>query len=129
MFWFILKVLKTYFHFNNGKIILFIIFKVFVSWKNLCKKRSRKISMIPLPVSPAFSMPSAGSSGSSTPTDELYSPVLNKHSLPPTQIPIPNSVLKRKKSLSAKNSPTGSMEKLSSDKLSAHNTGRRGSIY
>ncbi|XP_060563783.1 uncharacterized protein LOC132723125 isoform X2 [Ruditapes philippinarum] len=102
---------------------------VFVSWKNLCKKRSRKISMIPLPVSPAFSMPSAGSSGSSTPTDELYSPVLNKHSLPPTQIPIPNSVLKRKKSLSAKNSPTGSMEKLSSDKLSAHNTGRRGSIY
>ncbi|XP_045163017.2 uncharacterized protein LOC123527556 isoform X2 [Mercenaria mercenaria] len=93
---------------------------IFISWKNLCKKRARKISMIPLPVSPAYNMPSAGSSGSSTPTDELFSPVFNKPSQIPTQIP----VNRRKKSLSAKNSPTGSMEK-----LSTHNTGRRGSIY
>lgn len=109
---------------NNGDVSYF--FKIFVSWKNLSRRRNRRLSsMIPLPISPAYSMPMAGSvhsSGSSTPTDELnppYSPVFNK----PSQIPQPQ-VIKRKKSLSARNSPTGSMEKLSTYKSS-----RRGSIY
>lgn len=35
---------------------------VFVSWKNLCTSKSRKMSLIPLPVSPACNMPSAGGS-------------------------------------------------------------------
>ncbi|KAL4221576.1 hypothetical protein ACF0H5_019833 [Mactra antiquata] len=98
---------------------------VFVSWKNLVRKRNRRISsLIPLPISPAHNMPTApsvSSSGSSTPTDELnppYSPTINKHS----QLPLP--VVKRKKSLSARNSPTGSMEV-----LTQFRSGRRGSIY
>lgn len=101
--------------------------QVFISWKNLCKKRVRKISMIPLPVSPAYTMPSAvspvynlasgESSRSSTPTEELVSP--SKTSQIPTQMSVHNSVLNRRKSLSARNSTmggsrnslTGSMEK------------------
>ncbi|XP_052821299.1 uncharacterized protein LOC128246851 isoform X2 [Mya arenaria] len=113
---------------------------VFVSWKNLIRKRQRKISMIPLPVSPAGNMPSvgtsissAGTSACSTPTDELFqssiptSPVFMNQ---PSQIPTPKSARGSKPtrlhSLSARNSPNGSTENI---KLSTTNTGRRGSIY
>ncbi|WAR15777.1 hypothetical protein MAR_005882 [Mya arenaria] len=109
---------------------------VFVSWKNLIRKRQRKISMIPLPVSPAGNMPSvgtsissAGTSACSTPTDELFqssiptSPVFMNQ---PSQIPTPKSARGSKPtrlhSLSARNSPNGSTENI---KLSTTNTGRR----
>lgn len=153
--------------------------QVFVSWKNLVAKQrqvlmqQRKVSMIPLPVSPAFNMPSAGTSTCSTPSEEMFrsptpespSPIHmnqsnpgyvgyghssafplnqsgyvgnqsgvqgNQSSFPfnqPTQIPIPKTQGRkqtRKKSLSAKNSPTGSTENL---KLTVSKGGRRGSIY
>ena len=63
---------------------------VFVSWRNLCKKRKRA-SMIPLPVSPAFNMPSAGTSSSSTPTEEVLSSPTFGLPARPSQIPAPSS--------------------------------------
>lgn len=81
---------------------------VFVSWRNLCKKRRMRGSMIPLPVSPAFSMPSAGTSSSSTPTEEVLSSPTFGFSGKPSQIPAPSSRRSKLPSYSGKTSTNNS---------------------
>lgn len=114
---------------------IYVRLQVFVSWKNLCRKRFRKISMIPLPVSPAASMPSVGSV--SSPFDSMTDPFMSSLESPQNKTPSANlfssqqSCENRSRSklptLNARNSPVGSTG--SGEKLSAYKSTRRGSLY
>ena len=83
---------------------------VFVSWRNLCKKRRTRVSMIPLPVSPAFSMPSAGTSSSSTPTDEVLSSPTFGVPARSSQIPAPTNRRSKLPSYSGKTSVNNNVQ-------------------
>ncbi|KAH3784020.1 hypothetical protein DPMN_161970 [Dreissena polymorpha] len=99
---------------------------VFVSWKNLCKKhQTRKISLIPLPVSPAFNMPVAGTSSPTTPTEDYYD-THETNGNPTGRVQARPARGSRLPSLSARNSPTSAAE---NSKLSFPSNKRRGSIY